>query len=458
MRTFTTVEEAFSFIESFTNFEKLPPSSVRDYKLHRMEYLLKKTGSPHNAFRSYHIAGSKGKGSTAAFLSSILSQTGETAGLYTSPHVSSYKERITRGGRQFGDREYIKTINYLTKMIDDLPSEGIAGDWEPTTFELLTLTAFCMFRDAGLSWAVIETGIGGRLDATNIISPETSLITPIEMEHKDILGDSIESITGEKAGIIKPGIPVFVGYQEHGEAEKILKHTAQKLNSPVYFLKEEITGLSAESGKRGTQISLRWKDGFTVQSTIRLLGDFQGENAALAAVCARHSLEKKGYSAQDMQRIIRAGLEDTNIPGRMEICREDPPIILDGAHTPASIKRLTASFTSAFPGERILIFGSVYGKDYRSMAEIIAPAFTKIIISRPGTFKKSDPRSVFNEFRRLNPSAELIPEPDAAVKKALYQSRGKVPILITGSFYMIGEIRKLLCSAVIDNTLPNRYF
>jgi len=444
MINFSKLDDAFSYLESFTNFEKLPPQSVRDFKLDRMEHLLSLTGDPHKAFRTYHLAGSKGKGSTAAFLTSILYRTGEPVGLYTSPHVSSYKERITFSGRQFEDGEYLKGINFLAGIIENLSPDAIAGQWEPTTFELLTLLAFIMFRNAELGRAVIETGIGGRLDATNVISPEAVCITPIELEHTDILGSSIEKIAREKAGIIKPRVPVFIGFQENSTAEKVLLENAREKNAPVYNCKDEIKELSADPWEKGTKIRILFRDGFSVTSGIRLLGDFQAENAALASLCARHVLGNQGLREGEIQERIHQGLQSAHIPGRMEIISRKPPIILDGAHTPASVKRLTTAFTSVYPGKCILIFGAVLGKDIKAMAEIIAPAFTHIIISRPGSFKKSDPGGIFEEFLKFNPETRLCVEPKEALDEALRISGNELPILAAGSFYMIGEIRKLL--------------
>ena len=442
MPPFRRLSEAFSYIESFTNFEKLPPQHVRDLKLHRMVDLLQRCGNPHNKLKTVHIAGSKGKGSTAAFLAGILKAAGYSTGMYTSPHVRSYTERISKAGEPFPDTLYLAQADRVKATVENLAQEQLAGDWEPTTFELLTLLAFLVFEAAGCTWGVIETGIGGRLDATNVIQPEAVVLTPIELEHTDILGDTIGHIAAEKAGIIKEGVPVFCSPQKHKEAYTIFDETAVRLGAPFYPLEEEVRSMSIESDRQGTDISATWKDGSTLKARLGLLGDFQGENALLAAACARRLL-RPHLPEEKVDRAVQVGLSQTRIRGRMELIPGEPPIVLDGAHTAVSVQRSGQNFARVFAGRRVLIFGSVSGKDWEGMAAALAPLFDLVIVSTPGSFKKSDPEALCALFRQYHDHVELIPDPEEALKSAREAAGASGAVLITGSFYMIGEYTDL---------------
>ncbi len=439
---FDNLTQAFTYLEGFTNFEKLPPRSVREFKLQRMENLLKRFGNPHQGIPLVHIAGSKGKGSTASFLASILEEAGYKTGLYTSPHVSSYKERITRAGHQFDDQVYISSISRIRNIISRLQKSDLEGNWETTTFELLTLLAFLIFQDQEMTFGVIETGIGGRLDATNVILPTAAILTPVELEHMDILGDTLEKIATEKAGIIKERVPVFSSNQ-NDPVLRVFRESAARRSAPFSTLTDQVEDLKAEGNSEGTDVSITWNDGFRIDARLSLLGDFQAENAALAATCARH-LFSPGMNGKKTASVIRKGLLKATIPGRMEIARQGPAVVLDGAHTPVSIRRLVRAFTDVFPGKRILIFGSVIGKDAEGMAAVLGPRFDHVIISTPGTFRKSDAEAVHRHFLGFNGTSELVRAPEAALQRAITLSGGSIPILVTGSFYMIGDIRKLL--------------
>ena len=433
---FSTVEEAFAYIEGFTNFERITPQIVRDFKSSRMEELLELMGNPHEAFTSIHIAGSKGKGLTAAFLASVLTTAGIPTGLYTSPHVVTYRERISRGGEFFPDSVYIEAIDKLEAAVESRNSPFLKGEYEPTTFELLTVLAFTIFKETGLTWAVVETGIGGRLDATNIINPAFCVLTPVELEHTDILGDTIEKIASEKAGIIKPGVPAFSAVQSP-PVERIFRETARSKGAPLTFLDEETESFDLAGGMK--HLSLRWKDGGTLEAELAMFGRHQAENAALAALALRRLLPGTEPS-------FAAGLSAAHAPGRMEIREGIIPFVFDGAHTPASVKVLVRGLEELYPGIEktgILIFGSVKGKDAEGMARILGPRFREIIISTPGTFKPSDPDLVRAAFDPCNTRVRLIADPAEALEYA--RSRAEAtggPVCVTGSFYMVAEILK----------------
>ncbi len=444
------VDEVFSYIESFTNLERTPGVSMRPYRLDRMGRLLSLFGNPERAPRVVHVAGSKGKGSTAVFAASILRAAGFRVGLYTSPHVSSYKERITLAGGEIADEEFIRGFDELRSRIPDRTVPGLPGDESPTTFELLTLLAFLMFRRLRCDWAIVETGIGGRLDATNLVQPEVAVITPIELEHTEILGKTIGEIAREKAGIIKRGSRVFCGYQLE-EAYAVLQTKAAECSAPMTRLADELSSFEPEMSDYRMTVRYLWTGGACDTVRLGMTGSVQAENGALAYLIGKAILERDRFAPEAVRAFVLEGLAAAGLPGRMEVARHDPLIMLDAAHTPSSIARLVDSFTRMVPAPRNLIFGSVAGKRHEEMARILAPHFDRIVISTPGTFKKSDPTSVWRAFRRHRPAAILEPDPKAALDLALRSETGVAPILVTGSFYMIAEIRALIESVPMRN-------
>ena len=440
----TEVEEAFSYIESFTNLERNSGGSMRPYRLDRMTALLELFNHPERSFRTIHIAGSKGKGSTAAFLSSILACMGERTGVYTSPHVSSYRERIRLADEEIPDDIYSEIVDKIRLEISALSPGTLPGQDEPTTFELLTLLSYLTFQRLGCTWAVIETGIGGRLDATNVLQPEAVVITPIEHEHVEVLGYSAAKIAWEKAGIIKPGIPSFGGYLGR-EAESVVRGVARKRGSSLSLLREVVASIESSVDLAGTSVHTRWKEGGESRHRLSMIGNFQAENATLAELVIRKLVatelpEDKG----EVDRIIHQGLLEAKLPGRMELVPGSPPILLDAAHTSGSALRLLETYRELCTKPGILIFGSVLGKNASAMAEIMGPQFEKVVVSTPGSFKQSNPEQVLEEFLRHNKHSYLESDPKEALRLARDFAGHECSILVAGSFYMVAEIRKLL--------------
>lgn len=437
-----TIEELFSFIESFTNLERTPGTSMRPYRLDRMGRLLELFDHPHRSSRVVHLAGSKGKGSTGAFTAKCLEAANYTVGLYTSPHVSSYKERITLAGREIEDEVFFDAYRELRLRIPDRTVPGLAGQPSPTTFELLTLLAFLAFRRIGCDWTVIETGIGGRLDATNLVDPEAVVITPIELEHTEVLGDTLDRIAWEKAGIIKPGAKTYIGYL-HPEAETVIVKRAEELGSPVTALGKELDAIEYLSVHPKTRVRYLMKDRDETFD-LGMDGAVQAENAALASLVCRDILKEAGFDDRRMLEALRTGLAGAHLPGRMEVVDGVPPVVLDAAHTPSSIRRLVDALVERYTSPRYLLFGSVTGKRHEEMAALLAPHFDRIVVSTPGTFKPSDPRQVHESFTRLHPRAELVADPEEALDRLLHADPTPTAVLVTGSFYMIAEARKVL--------------
>lgn len=435
---FRTVEEGFAWFETFANLERTGLFGHRDYKLDRMRELADAAGHPEQSFQSIHIAGSKGKGSTAALTASVLQKMGYATGIYTSPHVHDYRERIALPGGFYDDPILLEAMHKVRNSVE----ERNKPHDPPTTFELLTLCAFFTFQAAGCTWAVVETGLGGRLDSTNILLPRACLLTPVELEHTDVLGHTLEEIAREKAGIIKPGVPVFSGFQRP-EAEGVFRRRAAEMEAPYHSLPEELVQLETDTRITGTTLAARWLSGKTLDCTLSFAGRHQGENACLAALCI-DTLSDSGHIGPVTEQTMAAGLARATLPGRFEIVETEPPFILDTAHTPASAERAVRTLGEINRLRGILIFGAVSGKDVAGMAAVLAPAFSHIIISRPGVFKKNNPRELAEIFRTRHPEVILEEDPRAALDKARALSAGRLPILVTGSFYMAAEIRSIL--------------
>lgn len=443
---FETADDAFNYIGTFMNFERSKKQTIRDYRLDRMRDLLSHFGNPQNDINIIHIAGSKGKGSTGILTAASLNAMGLKTGLYTSPHIVTYRERITLAGQFFPDEVYIRTVERIAEDIRSFKINSKTGSSEATTFELLTLMAFLIFKESGCSWSVIETGIGGRLDATNVIFPKAVIITRIEKEHTDILGNTIQKIAAEKAGIIKKNVPVFSGYQNK-EVLTVLQEKANILSTPFFTLNTEFSSIKAAVSRSQTTVTCLREDNKTLNFSLQLIGKVQAENAALAWMCLNY-LRKfiiPDGDTTDTAKKIAEGFRNATLPGRFEIKGTTPSFIFDGAHTTESVKRVVESYREIFGKKGILIFGSVTGKDSRGMAEILTSLFTHIIISTPGTFKESNPEDVFTIFKNFRSDILLEKDPEKAVREAYRLSvPDNLPILVTGSFYMAGEIRSLV--------------
>ena len=443
---FKDFDSACAHIESFTNLAKSMNYTVRTYRLDRMQALLEHFDHPERDFKAIHIAGSKGKGSTALYIANGLTALGYRTGLYSSPHVSTYRERFTLSGLFFDDHFLLCIANDMLEELKQFHFQEEYGYTSPTTFELLTLLGFLLFSKSECDYAVIETGLGGRLDATNVITPIMSVITPIELEHTNILGDTIPKIAFEKAGIIKPGVPVTVSLQSP-EAREVIAARAAELSSSVSFIEDCVSSIESSSDALGEHAVITWQNGIRDSLILAMRGDFQSENAATAL----HVLRTLGLF--DPERSLPA-VARAKLPGRMELIRENPSIYIDGAHTEKSVERIFSSFRSIYPTGGVLIFGAVEGKNHEKMAQLALKNFSKIIISTPGTFKKSDPPALYElfcsyreEMGAAHVDIRLEAEPAKALDLAFEMAEEHHGVILTaGSFYMAAEIRNVVCS------------
>jgi dihydrofolate synthase/folylpolyglutamate synthase len=413
-----------------------------------MEILAELAGHPEHCAPSIHIAGSKGKGSVTGMIASVLEADGRRAARYMSPHISDFRERICLGNSFFDDTVYCAAGNELydlaehkvpalkNSLFDPASEEGEAL----TFFELLTLFFFLCAHIGNCDIMVVETGLGGRLDSTNIIDPLISIITLIELEHTAILGNTIPAVAGEKAGIIKPHRPLILARQTP-EALEVFRERAAEKNSPLLYFPDIAAVENQRIHPRGTDFSLAFHgEGakhyaqLPMELSIPIPGTVQAENAGLAVIALKTAFPGMSDDA------IRRGLECVKIPARFERIIDNPPLIIDGAHTPESALLCAETFCSLYGRNGILLFGCAADKNAEAMAELLLPRFSQIIITAPGTFKISEPEKVYRAFSSEKTS--FIKETREAIRLALKIGREKgLPILTTGSFYLASEVR-----------------
>ncbi len=439
-------------MESFANLEKKTDGyTARMYRLDRMHALLHYIGNPQHDFTSIHIAGSKGKGSTAAFIAQGLRAAGHKTGLYTSPHLVNYRERFTLSGSFFREEDLINAAQVLLERMEGFQFVDEWGTADPTAFELYTAFAFLLFSLTGCTWAVIETGLGGRLDATNTIGPAASVITPIELEHTAILGNTIELIAIEKSKIIKPGVPVFLSRQpEDARAVFVAESAVQQ--SRLYDLEVEVEALATKTRTDGEHVCIEWTKGDRTELRLAMRGEVQAENCALALLVLK-------TIGQYVPGTTERALETAVLPGRMQMLGADPPMIIDGAHTVESLRHLLNSFTQLYGNQgNTVIYGALEGKDHHHMTQLLLPLFDRIIISRPGTFKKSDPEGLYRlmqqeiEGMRNAPELYLVIDPEDALNLARTRTEKTHAILCTGSFYLGGELVRAYTTTLEEET------
>ncbi|WP_052185545.1 folylpolyglutamate synthase/dihydrofolate synthase family protein [Treponema sp. OMZ 838] len=444
------VNDFYRWLDGFINFEKRPHNKA--FSLEVIGYYAALFSNPQTAYKTVHIAGSKGKGSVAAMLSALLAEAGYKTGLYTSPHVNDFRERITENGCFFSDSAYLEAFRTVRESV--MPHIGKETEPQPSWFELVTLTAFVLFRQERLDWAVFETGMGGRLDATNIVQPEITVLTPIELEHCEYLGNTIPLIAAEKAGIIKAGVPVFCSRQQPSALE-VFRERAAALNAPLFYLPDFIEAIEHRLTPQGREVTIRFSAAHPVGTLFKrplhailpLFTPVQAENAALAAAAFK-------YRFPDMpEALIESGLSKAWLPARFQLLSTKPLIVIDGAHTHNSIRTCADTFFSLLDNgsaksdnaKPILVFACAADKDPADFAPIFYDKVCYLYLTVPGSFKKGNLEKTVGAFTQVfgNENSvvmEASEDFNAVLKKAFTQSIAENrPLLITGSFYLAAE-------------------
>ncbi len=463
-------KEAYAYINSFTNYEKTPgiKRDLNEDGLARTRNLMALLGNPHESFRSIVVAGTKGKGSVSAMLDSILRDAGYKVGLFTSPHLHTFRERVRVNYEMISQADVARLVEKIKLVVEEIQAEGDPSK-VPTTYELATAIAFLYFQESGIDLAVLEVGLGGRLDAVNITTPLVSVITSISLDHTEVLGNTIEEIAYEKAGIIKPGGRVVTAPQTQqamGVINYIANHRKADLkvvgrqvflssgNLPGVLLDEEGVPVSQtftiayEEGPGGPQTKLRVK--------MPLMGNHQQINATVATA-ALLELRKAGVPVA--AEAVLSGLAHVRWPGRLEVVRREPLVIVDGAHNADSMSKLNQAMHDLFYKQPIIVvFGSLRDKDIKGMvnelgsstANVFGPQVKKLIVTRPNYIRAADPTTAAEAAQARGLDVEVIEGLPGALARAealALEAANPPPatapvVLVTGSLYIVAEARE----------------
>lgn len=402
------------------------------FGLENTRALLQLVGNPHKKFPVIHVAGTNGKGSVCAMLASIFEAAGLRCGLYTSPHIVHFSERIRINNIEISENDIVRLTRLLQPEIDRL---------QCTFFEATTVMAFQYFAEQHVDIAVIETGLGGRLDATNVVEPEVSVITTIDFDHMAYLGDTLEKIASEKAGIIKPDKPVIVG-NIPPEAFSVMQNKAHENRSPLYALGTHITIQNSEVGIDGGCMDAQWRfsdsQGTITKINIPLIGEHQLDNAALAVAAAR--LQTR-FSVSDDD--IRKGIRAVIWKGRCFIKRKRPWVIVDAAHNPAGMRSLARSIAllhKEITGQKILMIGMLSDKDSRNALHEIVPLFDRVVAVTPPNPRALPADALAALIHQTGKPVAVIPDTVSAYDTTLQKLKADDLLVVTGSFYVLQDI------------------
>lgn len=433
-----TYQEALEYIHNRTQFGiKLG--------LDRMRYLLELCDHPHRKYPVIHIAGTNGKGSVAALVTSVLSAAGYRVGRFISPHLSSYTERFSINNRNISEDRVGRLVSQLKPALEQTAHHPLYSP--PTEFEVATLLAFQYFAEERVDVAVIEVGMGGRLDSTNVVNPLVSGITHIALDHREYLGHTLSAIAREKAGIIKPGRPVVVGVQEQ-EAYAVLKNAATKAKAPFYAVGRDFEYKLLATKTTGITLEIKGshEPSFTVR--VGLTGGHQAANATLAFGLL--SIAKQEGLKWEVKDLLN-GFAEVKWPGRLEFFPGKPPILMDGAHNPDGFTALFRAISDVFAEYQIyLVIGILKNRPFKEMVSILAPRISKVFATRAPDPKSADPIDIAEEFRDHGVEATVVQEPSAALRTALAEAdrnsyageeKKNRLLLVAGSLYLIGDLR-----------------
>lgn len=427
-----TYEEALCYLEQLGKFGI-------NLGLVRIEQLLGLMNNPERRFKTIHVTGTNGKGSTTAMVAAVLCAAGIKTGMYTSPHLVEYTERIVIDNQTVSREQFASAIEYVKKFADQMVARG----WEhPTQFEVLTAAAFYHFAAAGVEYAVIEVGLGGLLDSTNVIMPEIAVITNVTLEHTDRCGDTIAEIANHKAGIIKQGVPVVTGAQE--AALEVIKTKAAERAAQLYVCGRDFSGRSAGEVKPFRQkVAVTAKECNTTCYELGLLGRHQAGNCAIAVMTVR--LLRRNDS-RITEKAIHHGLAKVSWPGRFEVFSGEPAIIIDGAHNPAGAKVLRETLDDIFPARRIVfLLGILKDKDITGIVHALIRPEDTVIVAAPRSDRAGDPEQIAREIRA--DYVETATSIEQGINKAVHLGRIQDGVMCAaGSLYLVGTVRQWVIS------------
>ncbi len=430
-------QAALDYVLSFADYERMPRSALV-FDLRRIEMLLERLGKPQEAAKAVHVAGTKGKGSTAAMIASVLTEAGYRTGLYTSPHLLSLTERIQVDGKPIAEDVFAKLVEMMKPEVEAVNDFGASG--ELTTFELLTVLAFTYFKEREAEYQVLETGLGGRLDATNVVQPEVCVITSISFDHTDVLGDTLAQIATEKAGIIKSGSTVVCSPQSL-EAMEVIERICRERGVGLFRVGSDVTWHRQTFSLEGQSFQLRGITG-EYEINLPLLGEHQLENAATAVAVAEVLVER---GAKISPEGITTGLAKVHWPGRLQILQREPWIIVDGAHNADSARRLVEALKQYFDFSRVvLVFGASSDKNIAGMIAELASLPDLVIVTQSRHPRAVEPATLVSEFSKLGVVSEVAENVASAVELALTRAMPSDLICATGSLFIVAEVMEYM--------------
>ncbi|MFZ2055463.1 MAG: folylpolyglutamate synthase/dihydrofolate synthase family protein [Candidatus Aminicenantales bacterium] len=406
------------------------------FGLDNVRTVLTALGQPQLAYPAVLVAGTNGKGSVCAMLTAALSRHGFRTGLYTSPHLIKVEERIRIGDVPISGRVFCRLLGRLKAVIGDLIDAGKLAA-PPTYFEILTLLAFLYFQERKIDIAVLEVGMGGRLDATNVVTPLVSVITTVDDDHQEFLGRTLREIAFEKAGIIKPGIPVVCGVVR-GTARGVIRRKAQEQGAPFYGVFDDPRSFRSQRTKKGFRFSFRW-EGEKYVFTPALQGEHQGRNAAVS-IAALTEIGRRWRPI--LKRVIVQSIKETRWEGRLEFVPGRPRVVLDGAHNESGARAVGAYIRDFLPRPVTLVFGIMKDKSVRKVARLLFPLVRTIILTSVPMARAASPELVFSLAPVRGKRTFLEPDPTKAFKKAIELTPPRGSVLITGSLFLVGEVKK----------------
>jgi dihydrofolate synthase/folylpolyglutamate synthase len=427
-------QQAIDYINSYTDYEKVGmPHDPAFYDLRRVDELLSLLGNPHRKAASIHITGTNGKGSVAVMIASSLTAAGYRTGLYTSPHFHTWRERVRVDGELISEAELARLVTELKPRLEAVNERATYG--KLTTFEFLTVLAFAYFEQKRVEFQVLEVGLGGKFDATSVITPLVSIITPISFDHTDVLGSTLREIAAEKCGIIKPDITVVTAPQPP-EAARVIRDTCRQRRARLHTVGKDVTWQGLGFALDGQRLRVQGRRD-SYQLFLPLLGEHQQVNAA-TAVAALEVIADRGF-AMPKEKVAR-GLERVSWPGRFQILSRRPLLVVDGGHNIGAARSLTQSIRRYLDYKRaILVMGTSHDKDIAGLVAELAPLFDQVIVTRSQHPRALAPAALAAEFARQGVRAQLAGDVPSALLRALSLAEEEDLVCVAGSLFVVGE-------------------
>ena len=432
MDTETAYNQALDYLYSFVDYSLKKSSELAKahFELGRMRELMALLGNPQDSYPIIHVAGTKGKGSTSALAASALRSAGYKTGLYTSPHLQDYVERIQIDGRPIFHAHLVELVEELKPAVAKIPTL--------TTFEITTALGFLYFAQQKADAAVIEVGLGGRLDATNIVRPRVAVITSLSYDHMAVLGNTLALIAGEKAGIIKPGLPV-VSSPQPDEALAVLEQISAERRAALTLVGRDVTFNAMEHSLNGQSFAI-FDHQFEIENPVILRIPLLGMHQVVNAATAYTALQASGLSLSE--EAVRRGFAEVNWPCRFEVVRREPPVVLDSAHNAESARRLRQTLETYFPGRpAVWVFSILEDKDAVGMLAELRPRLTQVIATQTAHPRALEAEKIVSLVQSVGIPVEAVRPPSVALARAMELAGDRGVVLVAGSVAFAGEMK-----------------